>query len=221
MGLFSKETRHVCYFCQNDYFELIKTIDNQYVCENCMKKNNVPLDDIIYMTLDEVIKTKESLNINHTDKAAHNTFCSLCNKNIEAGSSDYLSLSGSDYCRSCGSDKILKIDQEIIVTTSSHLPGYKIDKHIDMVCIEGLVGLGYNINYEAQSLLGRHTEDKDLKFQEAKNVALSKLKLSAFNLGGQAVVDLQVTSSVFHDKRSVVVTGSVVSLSKEDLSVIS
>jgi uncharacterized protein YbjQ (UPF0145 family) len=210
MGFFSKESRNLCYFCNNDYFQLFKTIDNNYVCKDCIGNDGLTEEDIQLKTLDEIIKERESLSLSKMEVARRDTFCSACNKYIASGSKDYVSLMGIDYCKSCASHKIKSIDSKIILTAANELVGYKIEKHLDLICVESLMNLGYNMNYESQSLLGRPSSDKDMKFKEAKNAALLKLKMEAFNLGGDAVIGFNISSTVFYDKRSVVASGTVV-----------
>ncbi len=214
MGLFTKENRDVCYFCNNDYFKLFKTLDNNYVCKDCLGTESIDENEIMFMTLDDLIKTRETFTIGESKVVNHDTYCTVCNKKIGSGSKDYLSLNSYDYCKTCGSDKIKAIDKEIILTAGNELAGYDVQKHLDLVCVESLVSLGYNMNYESQSLLGRPSEDKDMKFKEAKNAAILKLKMEAFNLGGNAVLAVTISSSVFYDKRSVVATGTVVNTKK-------
>lgn len=210
MGIFSKESRNLCYFCNNDYFELFRTLDNHYVCKDCLTNDSLDGSDIMCMTLDEVVKSKEGFVIDNAGIASYDTYCSVCSKSIGSGSSDYVSLNSMDYCRVCGSDKIKSIDKSILLTAGSVLPGRVIDEYVDLVSVEALISLGYNMSYESQSIFGNQLGDKDLKFVEAKNVAVSKLKIAAFNLGGDAIIGVNVTSSVFYDKRSVIVTGTVV-----------
>lgn len=185
MGLFTKTSSDLCYFCNNDYFKLFKTIDNNFVCKDCLGSNNLTEDDILFMSLEEVIKAREAFSLGESE--------------------------------ACGSERIRAIDKGILLTASNDLPGYEIEKHLDLVCVESLISLGYNMNYENQGLLGRPSGDKDMKFKEAKNAALMKLKIAASDLGGNALIGVTLSSSVFYDKRSVVATGTVVQMKKTNL----
>jgi len=53
-----------------------------------------------------------------------------------------------------------------------------------------------------------------MKFKEAKNAVMLKLKIEASNQGGDAVIGLSISSTVFYDKRSVIATGTVVNIKK-------
>jgi len=210
MGIFSKEPRDYCYFCNNDYFELIKTLDNKFVCTNCIKDDDISKDEIIFMSLDEIIKVKS--NFSSGEKSSHDTYCYVCNKHIESGSRDYVSINTNDYCKSCGSEKLKSIDGNVLIASSPFIAGYDIEEHLDLISVESLITLSYNMNLEAQSIFGKELKEKDLKFKEAKNLAIMKLKIAAEALNGHAVINVNLSSSVFFDKRSVVATGTVVKI---------
>ncbi len=212
MGLFTKENKDLCYFCNNDYFEMFKTIDNNYVCKDCIGNDSLSKTQIQMMTLDQIIESKANFSVGKTEIASHNTYCSACAKKIESGSKDYVLLNSKDYCKTCGNKKIKDIDKKIEVVTGNQVPGYEIEKHLDLACVEALVNLGYNMNLESQSLFGKQLDNEDLKFKDAKALAMVKLKMAAYKLGGDAVIGVTISSTVFYDKRSVVATGTIVKL---------
>jgi len=123
MGFFTKESRNSCYFCNNDYFELFKTLDNNYVCKDCLGDNSLIENEIMFKTLDEIIKAREANSIGKSKAASHDTYCSACNKQIISGSRDYISLNSIDYCETCGSKKIKTIDTNILITASNQVLG--------------------------------------------------------------------------------------------------
>lgn len=214
MGFFSRESKEVCYFCGNDYFEMLKTIDNNFVCKDCLGNEGISESKIMMMSLNEVIKSKAMLSIGDGVSVTYDTYCSTCNKRIESGSKDLLRLNSKDYCKRCGHERVKSIDKKIGVFAGTEISGYEIEQHLDFVCVEALVNLGYNINQESQSLIGRELSDKELKFNEAKDLAMVKLKVAALDFGGDAVIGVNISSSVFYTKRSVVAAGTVVKTKK-------
>jgi uncharacterized protein YbjQ (UPF0145 family) len=105
---------------------------------------------------------------------------------------------GSAFCPSCGRDlKQSTPSQELMLLTSNHVPGFKIDKVLGLVY--GITvrsrGLGGNILAGLRSIGGGEINEYTEMAHQARQQALDRLADHAKGLGANAVVSVMFDST--------------------------
>lgn len=115
--------------------------------------------------------------------------CPNCGKQVAEGSA---------YCPSCGRDpKRATSSQGLMLLTSNYVPGYKVDKVLDLAY--GITvrsrGLGGNLMASIRSLGGGEINEYTEMAHQARQQALDRLADHAKSMGANAVVSVMFDST--------------------------
>ena len=131
--------------------------------------------------------------------------------------SEQIEIDGNQYCMKCANnirkkEKIEKIEK-IIITTTNHIDGHKVSKYIGIESVEIVLGTGVfsEITSFVGDIFGMRSSAFEEKLQNAKQLAFNKLRMKAFEIGGNAIIGIDVDYTEFMDNRiGLIVNGTVV-----------
>lgn len=105
--------------------------------------------------------------------------------------------------------------KKVILTTTNNVDGYRVQKYIDVISYEYVIGTGPLSEFTSgfQDLVGARSTAFEEKLTIAKKVALDKMRYTAHSYGGDAVIGLGFEYANFEGNRvAVIITGTVVKL---------
>jgi len=127
-------------------------------------------------------------------------------------------LRNADYCPKCAVQVKLSIANSIITTTTNSISGYIIESYLGVESVEVVLGTGViseSIS-EVSDFFGTRSTVFETKLQQAKKIALNKIKLLADSLGGNAIVGMDIDYTEFTGNRiGVIINGTVVKVIKD------
>jgi uncharacterized protein YbjQ (UPF0145 family) len=105
---------------------------------------------------------------------------------------------GTAFCPSCGRDlRLATPSQALMMLTTNHAPGYKVDKVLGLVY--GITvrsrGIGGNILAGLRSIAGGEINEYTEMAQQARQQALDRLADHAKGLGANAVISVMFDST--------------------------
>ena len=109
--------------------------------------------------------------------------------------------------------------QSYLMTTGTSLEGYHIEKYLGIVVGHVVIGGGFGSGFEASiaSFAGDETTMLTEKLDQAKEVAQNRAVIKSIQLGGNALIGIDVEFSTFsQDLMGVVFTGTSVKVRKKD-----
>ncbi len=120
-----------------------------------------------------------------------------------------------EYCPSCAEQYVRDGINGIQITTTPTVDGYKIKKYIDIESVEIVIGTGIFSEFtgEVSDFFGERSTTFEQKLQKAKRIALDRLRFSAFQKGGNAVVGIDLDYTEFSGNRiGVIANGTIVKM---------
>jgi len=133
--------------------------------------------------------------------------CSLCeNEDVET-----LYLNNKEYCEQCTN----KLINNIVVTTTNSIEGYRIIKYIGIDSVEVVIGTGIwsEFTTEFQDFFGHRSTEFEKKLQKAKKITIQKIKLAAAQKGANAIVAMDLDYTEFSGNRiGVIASGTLVEI---------
>jgi uncharacterized protein YbjQ (UPF0145 family) len=120
-------------------------------------------------------------------------------------------------CQKCFKEFIKDSTKDIFLTTTPSIDGYKIEKYLDVTCVEVVIGTGLFSELDAAfaDLMGSNATEFEKKLAKAKQQAFDKLKFNAFDKGGNAFVGIDIDYTEFkNNMMGVIANGTVVSIAK-------
>jgi len=107
----------------------------------------------------------------------------------------------------------------MIVTTADHVPGYKVEKVLGIVCGNTVMAkhLGKDFAAFLKNLVGGEIKSYTELLTEARNVAMERMIKEAEKLGADAVIGFRFSSSTITTGASEILAyGTAVKLMKEE-----
>jgi uncharacterized protein YbjQ (UPF0145 family) len=123
-------------------------------------------------------------------------------------------------CYECNEKKEAIIADEtenIIVTTTLNVDGYKVTKYIDIESVELVIGTGIFSEFSASfsDMVGGRASAFEEKLSKAKRTALEVIKRRAYEKNGNAVIGIDIDYMIFSgNKIGVTINGTVVKIEK-------
>lgn len=108
----------------------------------------------------------------------------------------------------------------MLFTTGFNFEGYKIKKYLNIVTAEVIIGTGIfsSLNAAISDISGTRSTSYEKKLHEGKESALQKLSQETSDLGGNAIIGVDIDYTTFSgDVIGVVVTGTAVLIEKDNL----
>jgi uncharacterized protein YbjQ (UPF0145 family) len=121
------------------------------------------------------------------------------------------------YCPKCFQKMAKENSKDILLTTTNNIDGYKIEKYLDVTCVEVVLGTGLLSELDAASadFWGGNATEFEQKLAKAKEQSIEKLKFQAWDKGGNAVVGVDIDYTTFKNNMiGVIANGTVVSIAK-------
>ena len=109
----------------------------------------------------------------------------------------------------------------VIVTTTSTVDGYIVDKYIDIVSVEKISGLGIETGLKSlkdvfSNFTGSEMRALTDRITELKEEVIKELKEKAVELGGNAVIGIDIeNSNISNSGMMITASGTVVKISKK------
>jgi len=132
--------------------------------------------------------------------------------------SQYVLIKGRDYCTNCSKRVLEKVMEKVIVTTTNSIDGYSIEKYISIESVEVVIGTGVFSEFsgEMADFFGTRSSAFEIKMQNAKRAAISRMKIIADEHGGDAIVGMDLDYTEFSGNRiGVIANGTIVKLQKK------
>jgi uncharacterized protein YbjQ (UPF0145 family) len=142
--------------------------------------------------------------------------CSACGK--EAGffkGLGFQEIRGREYCSGCATDYVRQAIAGVVMTSTHSVEGRAIRRYIDIESVEIVAGTGMLSEFggDISDFFGARSSAFEQKLQKAKRTALDKLRYRAFELGGNAVVAVDLDYTEFSNNRmGLIASGTVVEL---------
>lgn len=136
-------------------------------------------------------------------------------------------IEGEDYCSDCArivanqtseEKKDEGLIRQIILTTTNRVEGFSIKSYIGIESVEVVMGTGMFSEFESDlaDFTGTRSSSFEKKLRQSKNAAVMRLKHKAYEMGGNAVVGIDIDYTEFTGNRiGVIVNGTIVSIVKD------
>ena len=150
--------------------------------------------------------------------------CTSCNREsggLRSGyhESDYILIRNKHYCPHCTKYFLTDYIEPIIVTTTNSIDGFEVDQYISIESVEIVIGTGVFSEFmgDISDIFGTRSTSFETKMQNAKNIAISKLKAIAYEKYGDAIIGVDMDYTEFSSNRiGVVANGTIVKLRSID-----
>jgi uncharacterized protein YbjQ (UPF0145 family) len=144
--------------------------------------------------------------------------CSSCGK--EAGffkGMSFQEIRGQEYCHECAAKYVRQAIAGVQMTTTHSLEGHNIIRYIDIESVEIVAGTGMFSEFggDLADFFGTRATAFEQKLRKAKRTALDKLRYRAFELGGNAVVGIDLDYTEFSGNRiGLIANGTIVQVAR-------
>jgi len=108
-----------------------------------------------------------------------------------------------------------KYINEIIITTTNNVDGYRVNKYIDIESVEIVIGTGVfsEVTAGIGDIFGLRSRAYESKLADAKKTAMKLLKYNAYEKGGNAVIGIDIDYTEFSGNRvGLIINGTVVEI---------
>ena len=150
--------------------------------------------------------------------------CSKCGKSIGFLANHY-KIENNIYCQSCLNEYRLnekenlpkrKAELEnIILTTTINIEGFKVEKYLGIESVEIVMGTGpiSELFSDFSDFLGQRSTKFEKKLQNAKEMAFTRLKQKALNKSANAIIGIDLDYTEFTSNRiGLIVNGTLVKI---------
>jgi len=120
-----------------------------------------------------------------------------------------------EMCGNCAQDYIENGTRDIVLTSTHSVDGSRIIKYLGIESVEIVIGTGMfsEISSSIDDFFGARSTAFEQKLARAKETALKKLKLVAFEKGANAVVGVDLDYTEFSGNRiGLIVNGTLVAI---------
>lgn len=176
-----------------------------------------------FSIIDLLINKQDHIFINMEEEMAKQ--CSVCGKNESFIRSIHI-IEGKEYCGGCKAEKeksdreterekLNNLLEQMRITTTNHIDGYRVRNYIGIESVEFVIGTGIfsEITTDLQDFFGARSTAFELKLKNAKEFALKKLKYLAHEKGGNAVIGVDLDYTEFSGNRiGLIANGTVVDI---------
>lgn len=103
--------------------------------------------------------------------------------------------------------------EDIIMTTTNHIEGYKVEKYFAIDSVEIVLGAGIlsDIASSFTDVLGLRSNLFEDKMQGSKNIAIYLMKEKAYMQGGNAIIGVDLDYTEFSNNRmGLIISGTIV-----------
>jgi uncharacterized protein YbjQ (UPF0145 family) len=141
--------------------------------------------------------------------------CDFCNK--VGDKNDFSKIDDKDACYECQNKYVIDKTNNIIVTTTPSIDGYKTVNYIGIDSVEIVIGTGLfsEISTSIEDMFGLRSTAFEQKLQDAKQAALTKLKYIAWKKSGNAVLSVTLNYTEFDKNRvGLIICGTIVKVEK-------
>jgi uncharacterized protein YbjQ (UPF0145 family) len=146
------------------------------------------------------------------------TFCAKCEKDFGMTGEPYL-IDNKRYCNDCVESVLMnkygEAMNKMIVTTGTNVEGKKIKRYFKIVSAEVIIGTGRITEIRAglADMFGKRATGFEKKLLEAKDEAMTGMKMQACALGANAIVGVDLDYGVLSsNKMMVVANGTAVEI---------
>lgn len=125
----------------------------------------------------------------------------------------FVTIKEKDYCPTCAKKYIDDVTEKIIITTTNNIDGFRVKRYIRIESVEVVMGTGFFSEFggEISDFFGARSTAFEIKLQKAKETAFKKLKYRSYQLGGNAVIGIDIDYTEFSGNRiGVIANGTVV-----------
>jgi len=140
--------------------------------------------------------------------------CSSCGKKLGGIHQVPMEVAGMIFCPDCAIVKKKEVDEivkDYIVTSTPNIEGYKIKKYLGLEGSELVIGAGIFSDMIAGA--GNRSAKYEGTMRGARQNALKMLLMRAHEMGGNAVIGVDIDISEFSNSRiCIMATGTVVSV---------
>lgn len=145
--------------------------------------------------------------------------CKLESAGVFSGhhESMYSRVKNQDYCPKCSHEFFNSKIEPIIATTTGSIDGYTVERYIGIESVEVVIGTGVFSEFagDIADMMGSRSTAFEIKMQNAKNVAISRLKTIAYEKDGNAIIGIDVDYTEFSNNRiGVIANGTLVKIVK-------
>ena len=144
--------------------------------------------------------------------------CTECKKETGFfGGLVFQSIKGREYCPNCAAEYLREAINGIQITTTANLDGYYVARYIDIESVEIIAGTGVFSEFggDVSDFFGARSTAFEQKLQKAKRTALDKLRYRAFELGGNAVIGIDLDYTEFSGNRiGLIANGTIVEVAR-------
>ena len=149
------------------------------------------------------------------------TTCIMCDRSImyneKQKERDVFEIDGKDFCEQCFPKQWEQRLSSIIITTTPFIDGYKVKKYIDIESAEIVLGTGIFSEFSSSisDFLGKRSKGFESKLQKAKKDAFTQLKYKAYQVGGNAIIGIDIDYTEFSGNRiGLIANGTIVEIEK-------
>lgn len=124
-------------------------------------------------------------------------------------------IDGKNYCQQCALKFVKAATEQIVITTTNNVDGFKVKKYIDIESVEIVIGTGVfsEISGGIADFFGTRSGAFEQKLQKGKQTALDILKYRAFEKGGNAVIAIDLDYTEFSGNRiGLIANGTIVEI---------
>ena len=140
--------------------------------------------------------------------------CVSCGKESGfLGGLSFQEIRGKEHCHPCASVYVRNAIAGIRMTTTPSIDGHLVHRYIDIESVEIVAGTGMFSEFggDIADFFGARSTAFEQKLQRAKKTALDKLKYKAFELGGNAVIGIDLDYTEFSGNRiGLIANGTIV-----------
>jgi len=147
--------------------------------------------------------------------------CSDCGKERKPRDKPYTKLKvGGSVCEECANirraENIRNLEN-VILTTTNNVDGYRVVEYIGIGSVEVVIGTGIISEFGASvaNVFGGRATEFEIKLNKGKEASLLKLKYAAFEVGGNAVIGIDLDYTEFKSNTiGIVASGTIVKIEK-------
>jgi uncharacterized protein YbjQ (UPF0145 family) len=126
-------------------------------------------------------------------------------------------IKGQEFCHSCAAEYVRVGIAGVWMTTTPSMDGFVVTRYIDIESVEIVAGTGMFSEFggDVADFFGARSTAFEQKLQRAKRTALDKLRFRAFELGGNAVIGIDLDYTEFSGNRiGLIANGTIVEVAR-------
>lgn len=151
---------------------------------------------------------------------ANELLCDVCHNNtivVGQTAEEYAKVSAESAKEKENRERLRELAEQVMVTTTNNIDGYSVSEYLGIESVEIIPGTGVLSEFSTGILdfLAARSKGFESKLQKAKAEALSMLKFLAAEMGGNAIIGIDLDYAEFSGNRvAVIVNGTIVKVEK-------